>query len=219
MNTPNSMIVPVVVALILGGIGGYFAASSMGESVAEKEGTSSEVAMPEPSANTAAVNTALAGTDEWKIQNAMSAAPEAISKDATVLDWPAKEGDQLRPLRAGTNTWTCTPDMPTSPGNDPFCGDEMSMQWFGAYMSKKTPKIAQAGIGYMLQGGSDASNTDPFAVAPKEGEQWLSAPPHIMIFPVSKLDMKVYGTDPMSGKPWIMWAGTPYEHLMVPVQQ
>jgi hypothetical protein len=29
---------------------------------------------------------------------------------------------------------------------------------------------------------------------------------------------KVYSTDPTTGKPWIMWPGTPYEHLMVPVK-
>lgn len=42
--------------------------------------------------------------------------------------------------------------------------------------------------------------------------------PHVMIFPAGKLDPKVYGTDPGSGGPWIMWAGTPYEHIMVPVK-
>ena len=218
MNSSNSIVVPIVVALVIGGIGGYFIARTGSKSLTEKESATGEVAMPAPAENTAAVNTAVAGTDEWKIQNAMSAAPDAISKDATVLDWPAKDGDQPRALRQGTNTWTCLPDWPVSPGNDPFCGDEMSMQWFGAYMSRKEPKIAQAGIGYMLQGGSDPSNTDPFATAPKEGEQWMSAPPHIMVFPSSKLDTKIYGTDPTQGKPWIMWAETPYAHLMIPVQ-
>jgi len=32
----------------------------------------------------------------------MSAAPDAISKDAVVLDWPAKEGGAFRNLHAGT---------------------------------------------------------------------------------------------------------------------
>jgi hypothetical protein len=39
-----------------------------------------------------------------------------------------------------------------------------------------------------------------------------------MIFPAGKLDPNVYKTDPHQGGPWIMWAGTPYEHLMVPVK-
>jgi hypothetical protein len=33
-----------------------------------------------------------------------------------------------------------------------------------------------------------------------------------------QLDPSVYSTDPNSGAPWIMWGGTPYEHLMIPVK-
>jgi hypothetical protein len=44
----------------------------------------------------------------------------------------------------------------------------------------------------------------------------MQEPPHLMLFG-TKLDTKVYSTDPHSG-PWIMWTGTPYEHLMVPVK-
>jgi hypothetical protein len=29
--------------------------------------------------------------------------------------------------------------------------------------------------------------------------------------------LDVYSTDPKSGGPWVMWKGTPYAHLMVPV--
>jgi hypothetical protein len=37
-----------------------------------------------------------------------------------------------------------------------------------------------------------------------------------MILPnASQLD--VYSTDPHSGGPWVMWKGTKYAHLMVPV--
>ena len=31
-------------------------------------------------------------------------------------------------------------------------------------------------------------------------------------------DPSVYSSDANSGTPWIMWAGTPYEHLMIPVK-
>jgi hypothetical protein len=43
------------------------------------------------------------------------------------------------------------------------------------------------------------------------------APPHLMVlFPDPKL-LEAYSTDPGSGGPWVMWKGTPYAHLMVPV--
>ena len=199
--------------LVVGLVIGYFFTGSS-KSPFQKKNSEVSDAMSK-SANQ---NTISPLMDEDKIKSAIAAAPEAISKEATVLDWPAKENEAPRLIRKGTNTWTCLPDYPASPGNDPLCGDEMAMQWFGAYMAKKTPSISQNGIGYMLQGGSSPSNTDPFATEPKPGDSWMVEPPHIMVFPSSKLDTKVYGTDHMSGMPWIMYANTPYAHLMIPVQ-
>ncbi|HSX82806.1 MAG TPA: hypothetical protein VLQ80_30125 [Candidatus Saccharimonadia bacterium] len=153
-----------------------------------------------------------------KIQSAMSAAPKAITKDATILDYPAKEGDQPAVLRKGTNGWTCFPDDPNSPGNDPMCLDKMGMAWFEALMMKTEPKLTAPGLSYMLQGGSDASNADPFATQPPSGAHWVTSPPHLMLIPTGKLDPTIFSSDPRSGGPWIMWGGTPYEHLMVPVK-
>ncbi len=159
-----------------------------------------------------------AKTTTWKIQNAMSAAPKAISRNATIMDWPEKEGAEPTVLRKGKNEWTCLPDDPSSPGNDPMCLDKMWMVWLEAWMTKKEPSITRTGMAYMLQGGSDASNTDPFATKPAPGEKWIKAPAHVMILVPGKLDPKFYSSDPNSGGPWIMWGGTPYEHLMVPVK-
>jgi hypothetical protein len=153
-----------------------------------------------------------------RIQNAMSAAPKAIAKDATVLDHPAKEGGEMPVLRKGTNEWTCLPDDPSTPANDPMCLDKMAAQWAQAWMAKTEPKLQAAGIGYMLQGGGSASNMDPFAKKPSPGETWMKEPPHIMIFPTEKLDPGIYSAAMHTGGPWVMWGGTPYEHLMVAVR-
>jgi hypothetical protein len=100
-----------------------------------------------------------------KISNAVSAAPDAISGKATVLDWPAKEGDAPVMLRDGTNGWTCLPDMPDTEGNDPACMDKPWMQWAEAYLAHKAPTTTSVGIGYMLaSGGGWGSNTDPYAM-------------------------------------------------------
>jgi hypothetical protein len=182
------------------------------------QGTAAPAQTPKTPSAQAAPKKPVAKTKEWKIQNAMSAAPRSIAKDATVLDWPAKEGEQPSVLRKGTNEWTCFPDDPSTPSNDPQCYDKLSMEWVQAYIGKKEPKLPAPGIGYMLQGGGSASNTDPFATKPAAGETWMKEAPHIMVFPAGKLDPNIYGTDAHSGKPWIMWAGTPYEHLMIPVK-
>jgi hypothetical protein len=158
------------------------------------------------------------GSKEAKIQDALAAAPETLRQNATVMDYPEKPDGPMAELQKGTNGWTCLPDLPSSPGKDPMCLDKTGMEWLDAYVNKKTPSIVQNGIAYMLAGGSDASNTDPFAEKPTEGDDWISTPSHMMILPSQKLDVNVYGTNPKTGGPWIMWAGTPYEHLMVPVK-
>ena len=94
------------------------------------------------------MKTAMMSKDQ-KIANAATAAPEAISGKATVLDWPAKEGDAPAVLREGSNSWTCMPDMPDTDGNDPACMDKPWMQWAEAYMAHKAPTTTSVGIGYI----------------------------------------------------------------------
>ncbi|MBI4460068.1 MAG: hypothetical protein HY648_08430 [Acidobacteria bacterium] len=156
-------------------------------------------------------------TKDAKIQNATSAAPPGITKEAALMDWSQTPGGPLVELRKGTNGWTCLPDMPDTPANDPMCMDKVAMQWAEAWMTKKDPKLAGMGMGYMLQGGSTADNDDPFAMKPKAGKDWLREPPHIMLFGV-KFVPGVYAATPNVTRPWIMFQGTPYEHLMVPVR-
>ena len=38
------------------------------------------------------------------------------------------------------------------------------------FVAGEEPNTQVVGLAYMLQGGSDASNTDPFATEPAEGE-------------------------------------------------
>src|SRR5262245_18555030 len=159
-----------------------------------------------------------AGAPGGKIRSAMSAAPASVARAATILDYPAKEGQQPPVLRKGTNGWSCFPDDPSTPGNDPVCVDKSWIKWFEAYLSKTKPEMGGAGVAYMLQGGSEASNTDPFARLPASSKQWFSTPPHVMVAAPGKLDRTAFPTDHHSGGPWIMWSGTPYEHLMVPVK-
>ena len=203
----------VIVALITGGIIGYFihgAITSTKNPNSQNQPALSEAQSPSTSAKS--------GSKEAKIQDALSAAPESLRKDATVMDFPEKEGGNLIELQRGTNGWTCLPDYPASPGKDPMCLDKSGMEWLQAYVTQKSPGLTQTGLAYMLEGGSDASNTDPFATKPTEGEDWITTPPHVMIFPAGKMNPNLYGTDPKKGGSWIMWANTPYEHLMVPVK-
>lgn len=152
-----------------------------------------------------------------KIQNAMSAAPSAIADNATILDNELDDDGKLVVLRDGSTGWYCFPDVPGTPGNDPMCADQTWLDWSYAFVAGEEPNTTVPGFAYMLQGGSDASNTDPFATEPAAGEEWVTSPPHVMLLMPEDLDQTAFSTDHDSGGPYIMWAGTPYEHIMMPV--
>jgi hypothetical protein len=150
------------------------------------------------------------------IQSAMAAAPESISGKATIVQAGAEGA--MKTLREGSNGWTCMPDNPVTPGPDPMCMDANAGQWAMAWIGKKTPPANTVGMIYMLAGGTDASNTDPYAQAPTEGNNWIETGPHLMV--VGSQDvLKGYpsGPKPDTKAPYVMWAGTPYAHLMIPV--
>src|ERR1700761_8225642 len=73
-------------------------------------------------------------TDADLIANAMSAAPSEVSRDAAII---MMDGDKMRTLRQGKNEYTCVPDDPGSPGNDPMCLDRNAMLWLQAWMEQK----------------------------------------------------------------------------------
>ena len=68
-----------------------------------------------------------------------------------------------------------------------------------AYLTKTEAQITVPGIDDMLQGGSEASKSDPYATEPPAGGQWLSSPPHIMTILPGKLDPAVFSTHHHSG--------------------
>ena len=149
------------------------------------------------------------------VASAMSAAPAAISDKATIVQ--AQADGSMKTLREGTNGWTCMPDSPTTPGPDPMCMDANPAKWAQAWIGKKDPPADTVGVMYMLEGGTDASNSDPYATAPTAENDWINTGPHIMIVG-SKEILAGYpsGAKPDTASPYVMWAGTPYAHLMIP---
>ncbi len=157
-------------------------------------------------------------TKAQKIANALSAAPASISAKATILDWPVKEGAVPETLRAGTNGWTCFPDMPDSIGNDPACLDAAWMKWVEAYLAHKTPEITGVGFGYMLSaGGAWGSNSDPFGMKETKDNHWSHHQPHVMVLVPDLKSLAGTSSDPKNGGPYVMFAGTPYAHIMAPM--
>lgn len=174
-----------------------------------------KTAVAPPAAVAPAAITA-SSTDEEKIASAMRAAPAAVGHSAAVIDMGAD--GSMRTLRAGANGFTCMADNPATPGPDPMCGDANAMAWAMAWVGHKTPPANKVGFMYMLEGGTDASNTDPYAKAPSATNNWVKTGPHVMVVGAAA-SMQGYPRDPQpdTTKPYVMWADTPYEHLMIPV--
>lgn len=151
------------------------------------------------------------------IKNAESAGPAAVGSNASIVRMTAD--GKMEELRKGTNGMWCMGDDPSTPVNDPMCGDANGMAWLMAVVGKTEPPPGKVGFIYMLQGGAAASNLDPFLMKPAEGSDWLTDGPHVMVMNAPEL-MAIYpGPEkPDAAQPYVMFPNTPYAHLMVPVK-
>ena len=146
------------------------------------------------------------------IDSAMSAAPASISADATIVDWEGNE------LRAGTNDWTCLPDRPDTEGDDPWCVNGAWLNFLEAYVGQTEPSYNSIGIAYMLMGDSPVSNSDPYATSPTTPDDWVTdLHAHLMVLVPDLSLFEGVSTDHLNGGHWVMWPGTPYAHLMIPI--
>ncbi|MGK2961336.1 MAG: hypothetical protein ACSLFK_04210 [Gemmatimonadaceae bacterium] len=175
------------------------------------------IAGAETTATTA--STASADSDEAKIADAESAAPDSISKLATIMDWPATEGGAMRQLRAGSNGWVCytsTPNPTSAIGQDPMCLDATFQKWMEAFMAGASPNITSVGFAYMLKGDRGASNTDPMARDSTASNNWVRTGSHVMLVGPAAAVASLPTTP--GANPWVMWKGTPYAHVMIRVE-
>ena len=148
-----------------------------------------------------------------------TAAPAKIVENATIMN--AAADGTMKVIQKGTNGWTCM-----DPGNhgtgEPMCADAAAMAWAETWQNKKPPTAA-IGFMYMLNGDSGVSNTDPYDKSSEATptNNWIQTGPHVMIVGTDAKTMtQVYPRDAKGdpSQPYVMWPGTPYEHLMLPVK-
>ena len=149
------------------------------------------------------------------LADARSATYPSHAAGSKVMDWAGNM------LQDGSNGFVCmpTPEIFARRGVDaPMCLDEVWMAWADAWQNRKPFSTDRLGIAYMLAGDGGASNIDPYAEGPTEDNEWIVEGPHLMlIVPDSSLLANI-PTDPAYGGPYVMWRGTEYEHVMVPVK-
>lgn len=145
-----------------------------------------------------------------KISRALASGPANITKDAKVVDRDEKGNETV--LREGSGEFTCFPGHPGIVGDVSYCADRAALLWEKDFAEHKPkPTNTQPGIEYMLLGGSDWSGSDPAASSGTP----IKEPPHWMI--MWPFDPKTTGlpTEPKQTGTWIMYAGTPWAHLMI----
>jgi hypothetical protein len=166
---------------------------------------------------------------EWKIWAYSTAAPSFIAANCSVVDVDGTV------LREGTNGWTAMAANPRGMADSengwkdpheamPMVGDGPAMQWAMAYMGGKTPEMDTDGWAWMLHGDMGEDNRkhlviDEEGVAKaKADSQWIESGAHLMLFPKDPASLEGQTTNFNTGAPYVMFKGTGYDHLMIPVE-
>ena len=139
-----------------------------------------------------------------------TAAPAEIVAKASIV---MMQDGKPKSLQTGTNGYTCL----IGPDGTPLCADENGMAWWKAVGSKSDPPN-KIGFIYMLAGDTGTSNHDPYQRA--SHQHWVQTGPHVMIVGPMVREMPGYPRSadvPDPTQPYVMFPGTPYEHLMLPV--
>lgn len=140
-------------------------------------------------------------SDAEKIADALRAGPTFITRNATILDWPATPGGEYRVLRKGPSEWSCLPAFPGYDHDEPGCFDSAFMSWVRQSLAGQEPHIDRVGIAYMYIGawvpnvaGKAHSSTSEFHVGP-----------HIMIVSPheNQKELEYFSHDGSDGMPYV----------------
>ena len=88
-------------------------------------------------------------------------------------------------------------------------------------MAKEPFNTTKFGVSYMLAGEGEAigvSNSDPYATAPSDDNDWIKEGPHMMLIVPNDAMLEGLSTNPKDPV-YVMWKGTPYQHVMVRITE
>jgi hypothetical protein len=145
------------------------------------------------------------------IAKVKTAAPEQIVSKASII---MMQGDKPRELQAGNNGFTCL----IAPDGTPLCADANGMEWVKSIGARTAPPD-KIGFIYMLAGDTGTSNHHPHQTDKRL--HWVQTGPHVMVVGPRVREMMGYprGLDVADpSQPYVMFPGTPYEHLMLPTK-
>jgi hypothetical protein len=157
----------------------------------------------------------MAQMDPAYIALAESGAPPTVAQSATIAR--ADASGRLMSMRRGTNGFTCIVGVPGDP-NAPICMDENATRWFADVASgQPRPTNNAPGIAYMAKGGLHWETARGDAVMDNNANnaRQVQEPPHWMVMWPFTAEASGLPTRENPSGVYIMFAGTPYAHLMV----
>ena len=160
---------------------------------------------------------------DWQIKTYSSAAPSFIGDFATVI------GGKGETLREGSNGWTCQngnprpfPETGWKSAHEamPVCHDDEGMKWMMALGEGTKPNLSRDSFMWMLHGDVGEDNLVPGVLDKKDTTpgQWIESGPHLMLMPKDPKTLENFTSDFSKGEPYVMFPGTDYAHLMIPVE-
>ena len=163
-------------------------------------------------------------SNEWMIETLSTAAPSFIGDNASVATYDGKI------LKEGSNGWTCSPGRPMpedgykdAQDTNASCADIEGFKWVEAYVNGTSPNMERDAYIWMLHGDVGEDNrVSSLYGGNKENaikmNHFIESGPHLMLMPKDPSSLKGNTTDFNSGAPYIMFEGTGYDHLMIPVE-
>lgn len=151
---------------------------------------------------------------------ASAGGPDFISQDATIA-WIDSAG-RATVMRPGTNGFTCIIVVP-DPFGGPLCGDQNAAAWVTAFLSgaAQPPAMSAPGIAYMARGGAHYEDAAGNVVMEHDrsshaaGSRRVIEQPHwMLIWPFDPAATGLPTRENATGT-YIMFAGTPWAHVMV----
>ena len=160
---------------------------------------------------------------DWQIKTYSSAAPSFIGDFATVI------GGKGETLGEGSNGWTCQhgnprpfPETGWKSAHEamPVCHDDEGMKWMMALGEGTKPNLSRDSFMWMLHGDVGEDNLVPGVLDKKDTTpgQWIESGPHLMLMPKDPKTLENFTADFSKGEPYVMFPGTDYAHLMIPVE-
>lgn len=120
-------------------------------------------------------------------------------------------------LRSGTNRWVCIPGVGLIPGDKhPMCNDPVWMKWMAAMASGTEFTTDVIGVAYMMAGDPLLNVNNPMATDPNDGGVWRQEGAHVMLLFPNMDVLADLPPGPVAGGPYVMWGGTPMEHVILP---